>query len=39
LAEALRSQHAAVRAGYHLNKRHWNTVRLTVRSVTMRSRT
>jgi predicted DNA-binding protein (MmcQ/YjbR family) len=26
LAEALRSQHAAVRAGYHLNKRHWNTV-------------
>lgn len=26
LAEALRSQHAAIRAGYHLNKRHWNTV-------------
>ena len=28
LAGALRSQHAAVRAGYHLNKRHWNTVTL-----------
>jgi hypothetical protein len=28
LAEALRSQHAAIRAGYHLNKRHWNTVTL-----------
>ena len=28
LAEALRAQHAAVRAGYHLNKRHWNTVTL-----------
>jgi predicted DNA-binding protein (MmcQ/YjbR family) len=26
LAEALRSAHAAVRPGYHLNKRHWNTV-------------
>jgi predicted DNA-binding protein (MmcQ/YjbR family) len=26
LAEALRSQHAAIRPGYHLNKRHWNTV-------------
>jgi predicted DNA-binding protein (MmcQ/YjbR family) len=26
LAEALRAQHTAVRAGYHLNKRHWNTV-------------
>ena len=26
LAEALRSRHAAIRAGYHLNKRHWNTV-------------
>lgn len=28
LAEALRSQHPAIRAGYHLNKRHWNTVTL-----------
>ena len=28
LAETLRSQHPAVRAGYHLNKRHWNTVTL-----------
>ena len=28
LAEVLRSQHAAIRAGYHLNKRHWNTVTL-----------
>jgi predicted DNA-binding protein (MmcQ/YjbR family) len=26
LAEALRSAHAAVTPGYHLNKRHWNTV-------------
>jgi len=26
LAETLRSQHAAIRAGYHLNKRHLNTV-------------
>ena len=26
LAQALRAEHAAVRAGYHLNKRHWNTV-------------
>jgi predicted DNA-binding protein (MmcQ/YjbR family) len=26
LAEALRAAHAAVRPGYHLNKRHWNTV-------------
>lgn len=26
LAEALRSEHAAVRPGYHLNKRHWITV-------------
>ena len=26
LAEALRSAHAAVIPGYHLNKRHWNTV-------------
>jgi predicted DNA-binding protein (MmcQ/YjbR family) len=28
LADALRTQHSAVRAGYHLNKRHWNTVTL-----------
>jgi predicted DNA-binding protein (MmcQ/YjbR family) len=28
LAEALRSTHAAIRPGYHLNKRHWNTVTL-----------
>src|SRR3954470_18731315 len=26
LAEALRTAHAAVLPGYHLNKRHWNTV-------------
>jgi len=26
LAEALRAVHAAVLPGYHLNKRHWNTV-------------
>jgi predicted DNA-binding protein (MmcQ/YjbR family) len=26
LAEALREEHAAVIPGYHLNKRHWNTV-------------
>jgi predicted DNA-binding protein (MmcQ/YjbR family) len=26
LAEALRVAHAAVIPGYHLNKRHWNTV-------------
>jgi predicted DNA-binding protein (MmcQ/YjbR family) len=26
LAEALRDTHAAVLPGYHLNKRHWNTV-------------
>jgi predicted DNA-binding protein (MmcQ/YjbR family) len=26
LAEALRAAHPAVRPGYHLNKRHWNTV-------------
>jgi predicted DNA-binding protein (MmcQ/YjbR family) len=26
LAEQLRQIHPAVRAGYHLNKRHWNTV-------------
>ena len=28
LAAALRSTYRAVRPGYHLNKRHWNTVRL-----------
>ena len=28
LAEILREQHAAVTAGYHLDKRHWNTVAL-----------
>jgi len=27
-AVALREQHPAVTAGYHLNKRHWNTVQL-----------
>ena len=26
LAEQLRELHRAVRPGYHLNKRHWNTV-------------
>ena len=26
LAEQLRQTHPAVTAGYHLNKRHWNTV-------------
>lgn len=26
LAEQLRVAHPAVRSGYHLNKRHWNTV-------------
>ena len=26
LAERLRESHPAVRPGYHLNKRHWNTV-------------
>jgi predicted DNA-binding protein (MmcQ/YjbR family) len=28
LAEELRKAHAAVIPGYHLNKRHWNTVTL-----------
>ena len=28
LAEILRQQHSAVTAGYHLDKRHWNTVEL-----------
>lgn len=27
-AEALRNTHPAVKPGYHLNKRHWNTVTL-----------
>ncbi|WNQ12777.1 MmcQ/YjbR family DNA-binding protein [Paenibacillus aurantius] len=26
IAENLREQHSAVRPGYHLNKKHWNTV-------------
>ncbi|WP_240809559.1 MmcQ/YjbR family DNA-binding protein [Actinomadura sp. WMMA1423] len=26
LAEELRARHAAITPGYHLNKRHWNTV-------------
>lgn len=28
IAENLREQHAAVEPGYHLNKKHWNTVKL-----------
>jgi predicted DNA-binding protein (MmcQ/YjbR family) len=28
LAEALRARYPSVRPGYHLNKRHWNTVDL-----------
>lgn len=28
LAEVLRLEHAAVKAGYHMNKRHWNTITL-----------
>jgi predicted DNA-binding protein (MmcQ/YjbR family) len=28
LAEQLRLDYAAIRPGYHLNKRHWNTVTL-----------
>ena len=28
LAEQLRDSYPAIRAGYHLNKRHWNTVTL-----------
>ncbi|MGH2750608.1 MAG: MmcQ/YjbR family DNA-binding protein [Actinomycetota bacterium] len=28
IADVLRNTHAAVRPGYHLNKRHWNTVTL-----------
>lgn len=27
-AEVLREQYPAVQPGYHMNKRHWNTVRL-----------
>ncbi len=27
-AELLREQYAAIRPGYHMNKRHWNTVTL-----------
>jgi predicted DNA-binding protein (MmcQ/YjbR family) len=26
LAEQLRIQHPAITGGYHLNKRHWNTI-------------
>lgn len=28
IAENLRQQHAGIRPGYHLNKKHWNTVDL-----------
>ena len=28
LAEQLRAEHPAITAGYHLNKRHWNTITL-----------
>ena len=28
LAEQLRATHEAIRPGYHLNKRHWNTITL-----------
>ena len=28
IAVALRGSYAAIRPGYHLNKRHWNTIRL-----------
>lgn len=28
MAEALRAQYLAIRPGYHLHKRHWNTVTL-----------
>jgi predicted DNA-binding protein (MmcQ/YjbR family) len=28
LAAQLRAAHPAIRAGYHLNKRHWNTITL-----------
>jgi len=26
IAENLREQHAAIRPGYHFNKKHWNTI-------------
>jgi len=29
LAEVLRDQYVSVMAGYHLNKRHWNTIVIT----------
>ena len=28
IAENLREQHSSVKPGYHLNKKHWNTVHL-----------
>lgn len=28
LAEELRAAHPAITPGYHLNKRHWNTIRI-----------
>ena len=28
IAEQLRADHEAITPGYHLNKRHWNTVRM-----------
>ena len=28
IAEQLRADHEAITPGYHLNKRHWNTVRI-----------
>lgn len=28
IAENLREQHEAVRPGYHMNKKHWNTITL-----------
>jgi predicted DNA-binding protein (MmcQ/YjbR family) len=28
LAEQLRAEFTAITAGYHLNKRHWNTIRI-----------
>ncbi len=38
LAEALRDSYAEIQPGYHLNKRHWNTVELdgTVDGVDLR---
>jgi predicted DNA-binding protein (MmcQ/YjbR family) len=30
LAEQLRAAHPAISAGYHLNKRHWNTIIIDV---------